>query len=82
MRRLMKELNLVPMQVRKCKATINSKHSVPVALNLFNRDFGANAPCQNWLGDLTSPQRKGGYTWEHLSIFIPGKLWVGPQELV
>lgn len=36
-RRLMKELRLVPVQTRKFKATTNSKHSLPVAPNLLHK---------------------------------------------
>ena len=61
-RRLMKELNLVPIQTRKYKATTNSKHSLPVAPNLLNKDFKADAPCRKWVETSPICPRKVGYT--------------------
>jgi putative transposase len=52
-RRLMRELNLIPVQTMTFKATTNSKHSLPVAPNLLQKDFTASAPCQKWVVDIT-----------------------------
>ena len=38
---------------RKFKATTNSKHSLPVAGNIFNREFGADKPDQKMVSDIT-----------------------------
>lgn len=67
-RRLMKELNLVPVQTRKFKATTNSKHSFPVAPNLLKQDFNAHAPCQKWVGDITYIRSDEG--WLYLATVI------------
>lgn len=67
-RRLMKELNLVPVQVRKFKATTNSKHSLPVAPNLLKQDFNAVAPCQKYVGDITYIRTDEG--WLYLATVI------------
>ncbi len=67
-RRLMKELNLVPVQVRKFKATTNSKHSLPVAPNLLKQDFRADAPCQKYVGDITYIHTDEG--WLYLATVI------------
>ena len=64
-RRLMKKLNLVPVQVRKFKATTNSKHSLPIAPNLLKQNFKANAPCQKYVGDITYVSVKGFYQKPH-----------------
>lgn len=67
-RRLMKELRLVPVQTRKFKATTNSKHSLPVAPNLLQQDFTAQAPYEKWVGDITYiPTGEG---WLYLATVI------------
>lgn len=67
-RRLMKELHLVPVQTKKFKATTNSKHSLPVAPNLLKQDFSAQAPCQKWVGDITYIATGEG--WLYLATVI------------
>ncbi|GGX97869.1 hypothetical protein GCM10007160_26900 [Litchfieldella qijiaojingensis] len=37
---------------RKFKATTTSRHTLPVALNLLEQDFTAEAPNQKWVGDI------------------------------
>jgi putative transposase len=41
------------LQKRKFKATTDSKHNLPVAPNLLDQKFVAEAPDQVWTGDLT-----------------------------
>jgi len=49
----MKRQGLVAKAGRKFKATTNSKHTLPVAPNLLEQDFSADAPNQKWCGDIT-----------------------------
>ena len=49
----MKRQGLVAKAGRKFKATTNSKHTLPVAPNLLEQDFTADAPNQKWCGDIT-----------------------------
>ena len=42
-----------PKTVKKYRATTNSKHSLPVADNLLNREFTAERPNEKWLSDIT-----------------------------
>lgn len=67
-RRLMNELNLIPIQKRKFKATTNSKHSFPVAPNLLKQNFMADAPCQKWVGDITYVRTDEG--WLYLATVV------------
>jgi len=67
-RRLMKEMHLIPIQTRKFKATTNSNHSLPVAPNLLNKDFSAEEPCQKWVGDISYIATEEG--WLYLAIII------------
>ncbi|MED1706163.1 DDE-type integrase/transposase/recombinase, partial [Brevibacillus agri] len=39
--------------VKKYKATTNSKHHLPVAENVLNQTFTANAPGKVWMTDIT-----------------------------
>ena len=52
-KRIRKQLGLRCKQKQKFKATTNSKHSLPVAENLLGQKFGATAPNQVWLTDIT-----------------------------
>jgi len=51
--RLRRELGILCRQKRKFKATTNSNHSLPVAENLLNQTFTANAPNKVWVTDIT-----------------------------
>ncbi len=51
--RIMKELGLKSRTVKKYKATMNSKHHLPVHENLLNQQFVAGAPNEVWMTDIT-----------------------------
>lgn len=51
--RVMRENNIYARSRRKYKATTNSKHNYPVALNLLNQDFSVDTPNKVWIGDIT-----------------------------
>jgi transposase InsO family protein len=51
--RLMQQQQLVARKRRRYKCTTMSNHGQPVAPNLLNRDFVAEAPNQRWVGDTT-----------------------------
>ena len=53
---------------RKFKATTNSKHSLPVAPNLLQQDFSADAPNQKWVGDITYLWTDEG--WLYLAVML------------
>jgi putative transposase len=53
---------------RKFKATTNSNHSLPVAENVLNRDFTANAANQKWASDITYLWTEEG--WLYLAVII------------
>jgi transposase InsO family protein len=53
---------------RKFRTTADSRHQFPVAPNLLERDFTANAPNQVWVSDISYiPTRNG---WAYLTVFI------------
>jgi putative transposase len=51
--RLMREDGLVARRRKRYKQTTMSDHDQPVAANLLDRRFEANAPNQRWVGDTT-----------------------------
>jgi putative transposase len=51
--RLMQEEGLVGRVRRRFRCTTDSDHGLPVATNLLDRDFQAQAPNQRWVGDTT-----------------------------
>jgi transposase InsO family protein len=51
--RLMQEQELVARQRRRYRCTTDSDHDQPVAANLLDRRFEAEAPNQRWVGDTT-----------------------------
>ena len=67
-RRLMKALNLKVKQKRKYKATTDSKHQLPVAENVLNRQFSPQAPNQVWGTDITYLWTQQG--WVYLAVVI------------
>lgn len=52
-KRIRRKLGLRCRQKRKFKATTDSRHSLPVAGNLLDQKFGASAPNQIWVTDIT-----------------------------
>jgi len=67
-RRLMKALNLKVKQKRKYKATTDSKHNLPVAENVLNRQFAPQGPNQVWGTDITYLWTQEG--WVYLAVVI------------
>lgn len=52
-KRLRRKLGLRCKQKRKFKATTDSKHTLPLAPNLLDRQFSVAAPDQAWVTDIT-----------------------------
>jgi transposase InsO family protein len=64
----MREDGLKAKSKRRFKATTNSKHNLPVAPNLLNRDFSPEAPNQVYAGDITYIWTTEG--WLYLAVVI------------
>lgn len=64
----MKQLGLQAKAKRKFKVTTDSKHNLPVAPNLLDRDFSATAPNQKWVGDISYVWTDEG--WMYLAVVI------------
>lgn len=64
----MKSENIRAKRSKKFKATTNSKHNLPVAENLLNRNFKATHANQCWVTDITYCWTEEG--WLYLATFI------------
>ena len=59
----MRFLGLKALAKRKWKATTDSKHSLPVAENLLNRDWNTTEVNQKWLTDVTYVWTQEGWLY-------------------
>jgi transposase InsO family protein len=66
--RIMKVNGIKAKTTKKFKATTNSKHNLPVAENLLNRDFTAARPNAVWVSDITYVSTLEG--WLYLAVII------------
>jgi putative transposase len=64
----MKYLGLHAKAKKKFKITTDSKHKLPVAKNLLDRDFSTTAPNQKWVGDISYVWTEEG--WMYLAVVI------------
>jgi len=66
--RLMRENDIRARHKRRHKATTGSKHSLPVAPNLLDRNFAPAAPNRVWTADLTYIWTGEG--WLYLAVVL------------
>jgi transposase InsO family protein len=64
----MKDLNLKVKIKRRYKNTTDSKHNLPIASNILNRDFYASNPNEKYVGDITYISTGEG--WLYLATVI------------
>lgn len=62
-RRLMREASLRPIWKRKFVHTTDSRHDLPVAENLLDRQFDVAAPNQAWTSDITYVRTRQGWLY-------------------
>ena len=66
--RLMRQEGLQGRRKRRKAVTTDSKHAYPVASNRLNREFGAAAPNEKWVADITYiPTQEG---WLYLAVVL------------
>jgi len=65
---LMKSMGLVVKRKRKYRVTTDSKHKLPVAENILDRQFYPTAPNQIWATDITYLWTQEG--WVYLAVVI------------
>ena len=66
--RLMQEHGIQARGKRRFRVTTDSRHTLPVAENLLNRDFTPPAPNRSWSGDITYIATDEG--WLYLAVVI------------
>jgi len=66
--RIMRNAGLRSRTRKKFKATTNSKHNLPVAPNLMNQQFSAEAADSAWVGDITYIWTDEG--WLYLAVLL------------
>lgn len=66
--RLMRQAGLRAVVAPKFQVTTDSKHSLPLAENLLDRDFGAAEANRKWAGDITYIWTREG--WLYLAIVL------------
>ena len=66
--RIMRKAGLRSRTRKKFKATTNSKHNFPVAPNLLNQNFTAEAADSAWVGDITYIWTGEG--WLYLAVLL------------
>ena len=66
--RLMREHGIRARHKRRYKATTDSKHRLPVAANLLDRNFTPQAPNQSWSADITYIWTDEG--WLYLAVVL------------
>ena len=67
-RRLMKQLELAVKPKRKYRVTTQSRHNLPVADNVLNREFNPDQPNQAWVSDITYVWTVQG--WLYLAVVM------------
>jgi putative transposase len=66
--KLMRENNIRPRTKRKFRVTTDSKHNLPIAANVLDRQFQVEEPHEVWVSDITYiPTAQG---WLYLCVFI------------
>lgn len=66
--RLMREQGLSARRRRRFRKTTDSKHESPIAPNLLQRDFEADAPNEVWVTDVTCVWTQEG--WLFLAVIL------------
>ncbi|WXJ78250.1 IS3 family transposase ISCce3 [Moorella thermoacetica] len=61
--RLMREAGVQAIQKRKFKVTTDSRHNLPVAENILNREFTASSPKKKWVTDITYIPTEEGWLY-------------------
>lgn len=75
--RRMKYLGIRAKGKKKFKVTTDSKHNLPVAPNLLNRDFSAVLPNQKWVGDITYIWTDEGWVYLATVIDLYSRIVIG-----
>ena len=67
-RTLMRQANLKPRRTWRCPQTTDSRHALPIAPNVLNRQFTVAAPNRVWGSDITALWTLEG--WLYIAIVV------------
>jgi putative transposase len=73
----MSHLGLQAKAKKKFRITTDSKHNLPVAPNLLNRDFRAFNPNQKWVGDISYVWTEEGFMYLAVVIDLYSRAVIG-----
>jgi putative transposase len=76
-RKLMRELGLRARHKRKFTVTTDSKHTMPVAPNILDRQFEPELPNQKWVADITYIGTRTGWVYLAAVMDLCGRRIVG-----
>jgi len=76
-RDIMRENGWKSRVIKKYKATTNSKHNLPVAENILDRDFTTEKPNEKWLSDITYVATDEGWLYLACILDLHGRDVVG-----
>ncbi len=75
--RLMRIHGIMARYKRKYKTTTDSRHTLPVASNLLNRQFNVSAPNQVWVSDITYIPTQEGWLYLATTLDLYSRKIVG-----
>jgi len=75
--RRMKALGLTPKKKKKYKHTTDSKHTLPIAPNILNRQFKVSEPGRVWVGDITYIRMRHRFVYLTTVIDLADRMVVG-----
>jgi putative transposase len=75
--RLMRIHGIMSRYKRKYKTTTDSRHVLPVASNLLNRQFNVNTPNQVWVSDITYIPTQEGWLYLATTLDLYSRKIVG-----
>jgi putative transposase len=75
--RLMRQAGIRAKTVKKWRATTQSNHRLPVALNTLNRQFTVTQPNRVWAGDITYVWTTEGWLYLAVVLDLYSRLVIG-----
>jgi transposase InsO family protein len=75
--RLMRQAGIRAKTVKKWRATTQSNHRLPVALNMLNRQFTVTQPNRVWAGDITYVWTTEGWLYLAVVLDLYSRLVIG-----
>lgn len=74
---LMRQNEIAPRRKRKFVATTDSKHNLPIAPNVLDRQFEVNTPDEVWVSDITYIDTNQGWLYLCVVIDLYSRMVVG-----